>query len=719
MKKLIEISKNKFLPFVCCKSWSILLLTSIVFLTMLNSCSSTQEQDNKITGDSKNITKFIPGLYWSIFHPVPPDVNYMEEVIKKADIYGVESFEMAGHSNGPTGDLEGVLLYEDYPEAMAYCDKEQVLDTRKKLNRIVELSHNSGRKFIYWHREVRISKGIVESVPEILDEKGEIDFNSEVYWQFVRNKIRGFFKAVPGIDGLVLTLTESDYSVIHNSDPDRYPPVEIAARLIRTFSEELEALGKSLTFRTFGSIDEDYRVLSAAAKLALKDCAFEIETKVTPYDWSLFLPDNPYLKHTENASLAAEFDLLGEYFGLGELPCLYTDLLVKEVRYARKRGATRFPGRIDRWNRKVIESVNEMNLFTFSQALKNPKVTSDEIWQDWAEQEWGEAGADLIPIMKTSVDLIRKSFYIDGHMFSQNYRYSVSMMMLGGIFSIFEPGVSLESNVNLWSMFYEKTSPGNEAIVKEKEEAVAIADQGFKSVSAMAERIPEQQRDKIITAWHKATFTTRIQLASARIIIAYFEDMKSNAGQPLRMEQAIKESLVVAGSAKKTFPSGIVTDMANTMYKNAEVFREIYAAEFAARSEWQEEKNLVDYLVCGGFLDEWRVKRYMHGSGFELLDNRPVRWAGNNVFPNGFLEYTLYAKSDKVNELLIRLHGSGGSVKVIINDEDMVVEPSVPDGFCTIIIPVTPDHNGKLRVRMEKAGATPPKIGGLGVRRSD
>lgn len=682
-----------------------LLLASIVFLATLNSCSSTREEDNNITG-----------LYWSVFHPVSPDVNYMEKIIKLADLYGVEGFEMCGECHGPTGGLEGVLLFEEYPEAMAHCDKVLVLDTREKLNRIVELSHNSGRKFIYWHREVRVPQGVVESVPEILDEKGEINFNSEVYWQFVRSKIRGFFKAVPGIDGLVLTLTEADYSVINNSDPERYPPVEIAARLIRTFSEELEVLGKSLTFRTFGSIDEDYRVLSAAAKLALKDCTFEIETKVTPYDWSLVLPDNPYLKRTENASLAAEFDLIGEYFGLGELPCLYPDLIVNEVRYARESGATRFPGRIDRWHRKAIESVNEMNLYAFTQVLRNPEVSSDEIWQSWSVQKWGEAGPDLIPIMKTSVDLIRKSFYIDSHMFSQNYKHSVSMMMLGGIFSVFQPGISLESNVDLWSVFYDKTSPTREAIVNEKEEAVAIANQGFISVSAMSDRIPEQQRDQIITAWHKATFTTRMQLASARIIIAYFEDMESNAKQPLRMEQAIKESLVIAGSAKETFLSGIVTEMADIMYENADLFSGIFAAEFAARAEWNVEKDLVDHLVCGGLLDEWRVKRYMHGSGFELLDNRPVRLAGNSVFPNGFLEYSLNAESDKSNELLIRLHGTGGSVKVIVNEEVVVIEPSVPDGFCTVTIPVTPDHNGKLKVRLEKNDFTPPRIGGIGVR---
>lgn len=318
--------------------------------------------------------------------------------------------------------------------------------------------------------------------------------------------------------------------------------------------------------------------------------------------------------------------------------------------------------------------------------------------------------------MKTSVELIKKSFYIDGHMFSQNYTHSVAMILRGGIFGIFQPGISLEFGADLWSMFSEKTSPTREAIVSEKEQVVAIADQGFKAVIAMADRIPESQRERIITSWRKATHTTRMQLASVRVIIAYFKDIESNAKQPLRLEQAIKEYLGVAGAAKKAFSSGMVAEIVNTMYENADFFRKLYAAEFAARAEWKMEKNLVDNLVCGGLLDEWRVKRYMHGSGFELLDDRPVRLAGNKVFPNGFLECILTAKSDQPNELLIRLHGSGGPVKVTVNDGNFVIAPSVPDGFCTITIPARPEHDGKLRVRLEKVGATPPRIGGLAVR---
>ena len=51
MRKLVAISKNKFLAFVYRKSWSTLLLTGVVLFTMLYSCSRTQEEGTEATGD--------------------------------------------------------------------------------------------------------------------------------------------------------------------------------------------------------------------------------------------------------------------------------------------------------------------------------------------------------------------------------------------------------------------------------------------------------------------------------------------------------------------------------------------------------------------------------------------------------------------------------------------------------------------------------------------
>ena len=58
VKKLIAISENKFLLFVYRKSWSTLLLAGIVLLTMLYSCSRTQEEGGDLMQKSEAI-KFV------------------------------------------------------------------------------------------------------------------------------------------------------------------------------------------------------------------------------------------------------------------------------------------------------------------------------------------------------------------------------------------------------------------------------------------------------------------------------------------------------------------------------------------------------------------------------------------------------------------------------------------------------------------------------------
>ena len=657
-----------------------------------------------------------PELNWSVFHPTEPDPEVMERTLERADEYGVKNFEMCGDCHGPAGQMDGCLLYEAYPDAGTGRDRDRVMATRDRLNQVVDLIHETGRKVIYWHREVVIPKPVVECAPELVDERGEIDFSGDAYWELIRNKIKEFFSVVPGMDGIVLTLTEADYSVIHNSDPERYPPTEIAARLIRTFAEGLGAAGKSLTFRTFGSIDEDYTALSVAAESALKDCTFEIETKVSPFDWSLVLPPNPCLEKRKNAGLAAEFDLLGEFFGMGEVPCLYPELILEQVKYAIEKGCDRVTGRIDRYGRRCLGSVNEINLLAFSMAVGNPKVTAEEVWHTWAEKHWGPAGPKLIPIMKTSTELIRKSYYIDGHMISQAHPHPIEMMMRGGTVSVFKEGVSLENTADMWSMLSEKTAPTHEAIIREKAEAVVLADAGHKKVKALFHRIPLDQRHAIHNAWARARQTTRMHFAIVKMLVAYFEDMEYGAEIPAVLERAVEVSAAAAVEALRAFPDGIVGEFANQLIETGRRLPEVYDAEFAARAYWQEEPELVDSLVCGGLLDEWRLKRYMHGSGWQILGGRPTRHVGNPVFPDGFLEYVMQADPEADSELIVLLDGSAGSARVTINGTTTVVPPPQTCGLNPAVVPIGRVPGGSVTVRLEREEGF-PIVGGLAVRR--
>ena len=66
-----------------------------------------------------------------------------------------------------------------------------------------------------------------------------------------------------------------------------------------------------------------------------------------------------------------------------------------------------------------------------------------------------------------------------------------------------------------------------------------------------------------------------------------------------------------------------------------------YDVEFAMRKKYSA--GAIDCIIAGGISDEWRIKRYMHAAHSTVNDGEIFRFAGNTVFPNGYLDMTLKA----------------------------------------------------------------------------
>ena len=222
-----------------------------------------------------------PEITWSLMHPTPLDPDYVRQLIRKASAYEVDSLEICGECHSTYGGLDGLIDYREYPGASASWDQEKVMDNRMKLNGILAVSHAAGKKVCLWHREVMIPPGLLKDLPELLDENNEFDLLGETFASLIRYKLDRALAAVPELDGLVLTLTEADFSTIHNSNADRYPPVEVVRFIAEIFAAELAKRGKRFIMRSFGSIAEDYEcILAGVSKLAGK-YAFEVETKIS------------------------------------------------------------------------------------------------------------------------------------------------------------------------------------------------------------------------------------------------------------------------------------------------------------------------------------------------------------------------------------------------------------------------------------------------------
>ncbi|MBR2871973.1 MAG: hypothetical protein IKB99_00625, partial [Lentisphaeria bacterium] len=164
-------------------------------------------------------------ISWSVMHPTPLNADYIRQLIEKSNEYHVDSFEICGQCHTPYGGLDGLIDYREFPHAYANWDQKKVAETQAEMAEILDLAHAAGKKVFYFHREVMIPPGLLEDIPDLLDENREFDLLGERFAQLIRYKIDKVMTKLPKLDGIVLTLTEADFSAIHNSNAEKYPPV--------------------------------------------------------------------------------------------------------------------------------------------------------------------------------------------------------------------------------------------------------------------------------------------------------------------------------------------------------------------------------------------------------------------------------------------------------------------------------------------------------------
>ena len=586
-------------------------------------------------------------------HPIGVEPSYMQRVVDKAIEYGgIDSFEICGECNQPHGGLNGLLAYEPYPKTAAATDMSKVEEYRRKLRETVAIAHRAGKSVYFWHREGFMPKTMHEDLPQLLDEDGEYDLLGTPYLDYLRWKIREAFRQVPELDGVVLTLTEADFSVIHNSRPDRYPPAKVVETISRIFLEEHKKLGKRMIFRSFGSIKSDYETLIAGANACAEDFDFEIETKITPFDFSPFLPANPYLKKTSSCTVGAECDGLGEYLGAGYLPAAQVDAIARYVDYGRKANVDRYAIRIDRVGNSIFDSAQEVNLYAYMRFIRDPEVKAEKVLDDWAKKRWPKCAAEMKDLAKKSFRLVETTQFIDHNVcFHQNPPTpNFKFIKFSGIMGVFRDGTDLHMTEPMWGMMTSQRTPGRAEIRGEKAFAEKLALEGLAKIESLKDRLAPDEYARHHRAWSIAAQAVPAMRAFWDCVAAYFDDMDANA------PDAPKLAVAIANAERTILPRMKSTEIdlsqfnmnacrargedldkvyfVTFLWLSRELMNE-YRAEFAARAKLLARKDIVDFVVPGGIYDDVRVMRVMHSSFQTIEDGVPVRFVGNAAFPNG------------------------------------------------------------------------------------
>ena len=618
-----------------------------------------------------------PEITWSLMHPTPLDAQYMRRVIAAAASYPVDSFEICAQCHTLLGGMDGLILYEDYPSVSQQLDRQGILDNRENFRQILSLAHAAGKPVYYWHREVIVPKGLVDVMPELLDANGEFNLLGEAYEKLLRYKLRSTFEALPELDGLVLTLTEADYSAIHNSTPDVYPPEKVVQHVTEIFADELRSRGKRFILRSFGSIAEDYDQILAGAALAAKNFSFEIETKITPYDFDPFLPLNPFLRKQPGATLGAECDCVGEFMGAGNFPLEHIEKIVGYVRAGQAAGVDRWTIRIDRIGNSAID-ISQQNLYAYMTAICDTTATAQSIRTQWKNEHYPqECREQLAELDRLSFEAAIRTYFIDGQVIFHG-NYSMKYLKAGFVFALFQPeGGSLEMGKGVWSIITTKPAPGRQNILKEKDKAVELADKGYEIASSLGEAAGFR-----LQLWDNARRVTRSIRELCRCICAYFDDMEAGDAEARSMKAAIatarEELNRLSGHDINTHKRSVLNGLEHRHKEVNRSLEEICMEPIAAilqelpeefEAEWNARKRFmagaVDCVITGALTCDYRIGRYMHASHAMIYNGRPSRWAGNQVFPNGFFDLKMkpgktlhvYGAPEEAAEFMLTCNG--------------------------------------------------------------
>ena len=634
-----------------------------------------------------------PEITWSVMHPTAIDTNYMARVAAKAVEYGgVDSFEVCGDCHRGYSGINGLSMLERYPHAAAKVDRAAVERNRREMNAICEIAHGIGKPLYYWHREIFIPEGLLEDLPQLLDADGEFDLLGAVYRDWLRYKLDETFRFCPGLDGIVLTLTEADYSVIHNSNPTRYPPQKVVETLVGLFAEEYEKRGKRFILRSFGSNSQDYIDIIGGARLAAAKHGFEIETKVTEADFVPWLPKNPFLRKNPPLTLGAECDALGEYLSAGYLPAAQVGRIREYVESAREEGVDRYAIRIDRVGNSIFDSAHEVNLYAYMRFIRDPSATADGVIADYAAKRFGAAAKEMIPLVKDELEMIRNIHYVASNLVFHSFplKADFTTVKAGGIFSVYRENSTLEATKDIWSILHWQKSPSHAQILPEKEKGLAMAEKGLARIESLKDMLPADEYVRQHRAFSAAVNAAKALKAFAKCCIAYFEDMAARRDDPIRLHResdaavALIESLMTNLSDDFTGRDAffnIVGDnidrvyFAGLRYYCHELLNE-YVCERKLRREYEARPEVIDFVTVGGIYDDNRTIRTMHGAYTKTLPGRVVRQAGNPIFPNGTIAVRF--RDVKGAKVEVALDPSGA--------QEYDIRESVSNGFRTVVI---------------------------------
>lgn len=324
----------------------------------------------------------------------------------------------------PRAYFDPYALWSDLPSRRG---ENAIFNKRAYFARLLKMAGDAGISVWVNVKEIGFSDEVLAIHPEVI--KDGVFCPSEPFWtEYVGHKTAELFDDFPQLAGMIVSFgsQESRASRVQNrcrcSLCASEPLDAWYARLISTLHAPIRARGKQLAVRDFAYKPADHAPLVRAVAAAPPDVIFCI--KAMPHDFYLTFPDNPAIGQLERRQFV-EYDVLGQFFGWGLMPCFVLEDLRSRVPGWRRAGVDGVILRIE-WERindlDCLDTLNETNLVAAAAWARGDCIDGRETCRRWlADRGWDEQSAGwLASVLEQTPEIVRGAAYVDGFVSADN-----------------------------------------------------------------------------------------------------------------------------------------------------------------------------------------------------------------------------------------------------------------------------------------------------------
>ncbi len=245
---------------------------------------------------------------------------------------------------------------------------------------------------------------------------GKINLDNPDFWEWLIHDYEKMLDEIPEVDGIVLTLNDSETNVVDQySEFLNTPRQRLAAFVdsLANFIVEKRKLSLYIRYPVYSQEDVD-ELLSFLKIIKNREIKFQVQG--IPDDY-LIRPH--FYKWVENIPIPVviDFDCAHVNEGQGNVASIFPEVHLETWKYYQKMdNVVGFSLRTDRLGKTtILDSPSEINLFAVYEGVRNPEIETDSVIQNYLYKNYDSLAVPyLFDAFKLAPDVILSSFYTLG-----------------------------------------------------------------------------------------------------------------------------------------------------------------------------------------------------------------------------------------------------------------------------------------------------------------